>query len=242
MGPQAGLDLAQKLIASTGAENDQGHVPFVLFSLPGSVADRTAYLLGESDANPAYPIADQLESMAGLGVTVAVMACNTAHATPIFDVILQQLQARGVDIRLLHLIDETVAYLDRCCPTVGKVGVLGTRGTYQSRLYEQALDDAGFETILPDPEVRETMVQAAIYAPVFGIKATAGAVSGRARELVHAAIAHVGQRGAEAVVLGCTELPLAIAEPFVAGIQVIDPAQIIVERIKRLLRPGQVAD
>ena len=61
MGPQAGLDLAQKLIAATRADNDQDHVPFVLFSLPGSVADRTAYLLGVSGTNPAYAIADQLE-------------------------------------------------------------------------------------------------------------------------------------------------------------------------------------
>lgn len=242
MGPQAGVDLAGKLIASTRAEKDQDHIPFVLFSLPGSVADRTAYLLGGSDTNPAYAIADQLESMSGLGVTVAVMACNTAHAAPIFDVILQQLQERGVDIRLLHLVDEAVAYLGRNFPAIGKVGVLGTSGTYQSRLYEKALEGAGFETILPEAEIRAGMVQAATYDPGFGIKATAGAVSSKARELLRAAIVHVVERGAEAVILGCTELPLAIAEPIVEGIPVLDPALIMAERIARVSGPGQAAE
>jgi aspartate racemase len=241
MGPQAGIDLAQKLIASTRAENDQGHVPFVLFSLPGPVADRTAYLLGESDANPAYAIADQLESMSGLGVTVAVMACNTAHAAPIFDVILEQLRERQVNLRLLHLVSETVACLGRDYPDISKVGVLGTSGTYQSGLYERALEDAGLKTVLPEPDIREGIVHAAIYDTRFGIKATAGTVSVKALELVRSAIAHLGERGAEAVILGCTELPLVIDEPIVEGILVLDPARIMAERITRVLRPGRSA-
>ena len=241
MGPQAGVDLAHKLIAATRAGNDQDHIPFVLYSLPGSVADRTAYLLGDSDTNPAHAIADQLQSMSGLGVTVAVMACNTAHAAPIFDVIRQQLEARGIGIRLLHLVDETVAYLGRSFPAISKVGVLGTSGTYRSRLYERALEDAGFESILPEPEIRDEMVHAATYDPRFGIKATAGVISAKARELVHSAIAHVVDHGAEAVILGCTELPLAVTEPVVAGIPVLDPAQIIAARIIQVLRSGRAA-
>jgi aspartate racemase len=167
------------------------------------------------------------------------MACNTAHAAPIFNVILEQLQVRRIDIQLLHLVNETIEHLRRDHAAIGKVGVLSTRGAYRSRLYEQALEDAGVETILPDPDIRDEIVHAAIYARGFGIKATAGAVSAQARELVHAAIAQVGERGAEAVILGCTELALAIAEPFVEGIPVLDPARIIATRITRILRPGQ---
>jgi aspartate racemase len=239
MGPQAGLDLAHKLITSTRAENDQDHVPFVLFSLPGPVADRTEYLLGDSATNPAYAIADQLESMSGLGVTVAVIACNTAHAAPIFEVILELLREKQVDLPLLHLVDETIARLGHDFPAINRVGVLGTRGAYQSRLYEQALEKAGYETVLPEPDIREQMVHAAIYDSRFGIKATAGKVSAKSRELMRLAISHVGERGAEVVILGCTELPLAVAAPIVEGIPVLDPTQIIAERITRIFRPGR---
>ena len=96
MGPQAGLDMAEKLIAMTQTQCDQDHIPFLLFSLPDTVPDRTLYLLGKNSDNPAYAIADQFEKMSKMGVTLAVMACNTAHAPPIFDVVLQLLETRGV--------------------------------------------------------------------------------------------------------------------------------------------------
>lgn len=238
MGPQAGLDQAQKLVAMTPAESDQDHLSFVLFSMPGKVADRTAFLLGQTDVNPAHAIADQLEQMATLGVAVAAMACNTAHAAPIFDVVLDQLQARGVHIRILHLVDETVAHLRREYPDIGRVGVLGTRGAHQFGLYERALADAGLEAIVPDPAFREELLHAAVYDPGFGIKATSGAVSAQARELVSSAITHVRERGAAAVILGCTELPLAMNEPQYENIPVIDPARVVAARLTEVLAAG----
>ena len=92
MGPQAGLDMAEKLIAMTRAECDQDHLPFILFSLPECISDRTDFLLGKTDTNPAQAIAEQFEKMADMGVTIAVMACNTAYAGPIFDTALEILE------------------------------------------------------------------------------------------------------------------------------------------------------
>ncbi|MGD9020520.1 MAG: amino acid racemase [Lysobacterales bacterium] len=241
MGPQAGVDLAGKLISTARAGSDQDHLPFVLFSMPGQIADRTDYLLGNTDINPAHAIADQLETMSGLGVTVAVMACNTAHAAPIFDVILQQLRKNRVELQLLHLVHESVAYISREFPGIGKVGVLGTSGAHQSRLYEKALAGAGLEAVAPDPSFREEVLHAAVYDRDFGIKATAGEVSAKARGLILSALDHLNSRGAEAVILGCTELPLAINAPCVAGIPVLDPAQIVAERLVHMLRPDRSA-
>jgi len=45
------------------------------------------------------------------------------------------------------------------------------------------------------------------------------------------AIRHLKQRGAEAIVLGCTELPLAISDDVIDGMPILDPAKIIVERL-----------
>lgn len=237
MGPQAGVDMAEKLIAATRAGHDQDHLPFVLFSYPGTIPDRTAFLLGHTDANPAYPIADQLEKMAALGVTTAVMACNTAHADPIFEVILKQLQDRRIDLHLLHLVNETINHIHTHLPLVRRIGVLGTIGAYQSGLYEQALENAGLEAVLPEPVVREEMIQAAVYAHGFGIKSCAGKISGEARRRVHSAIKHLNKLGAEAVILGCTELPLAIEGDCIDGLPVLDPAQVVAAKLVKSVRP-----
>jgi len=240
MGPQAGLDMAEKLIAMTRTESDQDHIPFVLFSLPETVPDRTAFLLGKTATNPAYAIADQFENMSTMGVSIAVMACNTAHAGPIFDVALELLRAKGVELRILHLVRETVFHIRKIHPDVQRIGILGTQGTYQTRLYDQVLEDAGLEVVLPDPAVREHDIHAALYAPSFGIKTCPG-ITNEASSRIHSAIRHLQKHGAEAVILGCTELPLAIKEDQIDGMPILDPAKIIVEKLIRETYPEKLA-
>jgi len=240
MGPQAGLDMAEKLIAMTRTESDQDHIPFVLFSLPETVPDRTAFLLGKTATNPAYAIADQFENMSTMGVSIAVMACNTAHAGPIFDVALELLRAKGVELRILHLVRETVFHIRKIHPDVQRIGILGTQGTYQTRLYDQVLEDAGLEVVLPDPAVREHDIHAALYAPSFGIKTCPG-VTNEASSRIHSAIRHLQKHGAEAVILGCTELPLAIKEDQIDGMPILDPAKIIIEKLIRETYPDKLA-
>jgi aspartate racemase len=240
MGPQAGLDMADKLIALTQTQCDQDHLPFVLFSLPETVPDRSAFLLGKTETNPAYAIADQFEKMSEMGVSIAVMACNTAHASPIFDVALDLLRAKGVELRILHLINETMNHIREKHPQVKRVGILRTRGTYQSRLYDQAIEDVGLEVILPDQDVRENDIHAALYGPSFGIKTSPGAVTAEASRRVHNAIDHVITLGAEAIILGCTELPLAIKEDQINGIPIVDPAKVIVEKLIRETYPDRL--
>jgi len=241
MGPQAGLDLADKLISLTHTECDQDHIPFVLFSLPDLIPDRTSFLLGQTDLNPAYAIADQFEKMSAMGVTIAVMACNTAHAGPIFDLALGLLRKKEVGLQILHMVRETVIHIREVYPLVQRVGILATQGTYQTRLYDQALEDQGLQAILPDPAIREDDIHAALYAPAFGIKTCSGAVSEEASRRIRSAIGHLQGRGAEAVILGCTELPLAVQENEIDAIPVLDPARIVAEKLIRETFPDKLA-
>lgn len=240
MGPQAGIDMAEKLTAQTPARIDQEHVPFVLFSLPGRIPDRTSFLFGDVDINPAGSIADQFEKMAEIGVTTAVMACNTAHAGPIFDVAMEMLSKRGVDLRILHLIRETAAHIKREIPGVSRVGVLGTRGTYRLRLYDDALTREGLIPILPSDRVRDQHINQALYDPGYGLKAHSNPASEEARAHLITAIEDVLQKGAEAIVLGCTELPLAIKESSIGGLPILDPARIMVDLLIREVYPDRV--
>jgi aspartate racemase len=241
MGPQAGLDLAEKLIALTSAKCDQDHIPFVLFSLPDTVPDRTSFLLGKTDSNPAFAIADQLEKMSAMGVSIAAMACNTAHAEPIFDLAVGMLRNRGVELRILHMVRETVIHIRETYPEVQRVGILATQGTYQTRLYDQALEDEDLVPILPSAEIREDQIHTALYDPGFGIKTCSGTVTAEAVSRIRSAIHHVVGLGAEAVILGCTELPLAIREDQIDGIQILDPTRILAERLIRETYPDRLA-
>lgn len=231
LGPQAGLDLAEKLIRLTQAKQDQDHLPFVLFSMPEMVGDRTAYLLGHEETNPAYAIAEQLEKMASMGVTLAVMACNTAHAGPIFDVAQHLLRSKGIKLPILHMVKETVTYIREAYPEIRRVGILGTQGTYQTGLYSHALETAGLEAVVPNPDIREQQIHNALYSPGFGIKACSNPVSEEASNLVLAAIHHLQTLGAEAIILGCTELPLAVKENEIESMPILDPALIIAEKL-----------
>lgn len=243
MGPQAGLDLAEKLMGLTRISRDQDHLPFILFSLPEMVSDRTAFLLGRQPLNPARAIAEQFRQMASVGCTHAVMACNTAHAGPIFDAAMELLKESGVKLRILHMVRETVAYIAGHWPRMRRVGILGTQGTHKTRLYDRALEDAGLEAIVPEAGVRE-LVHEAIYSTEFGIKARPGVVSEAAVDRIRESIRHLLDLGAEAVILGCTELPLAVTEKQIDGIPVLDPAMIVAEKLimetypEKLLSPA----
>lgn len=240
MGPQAGLDLAAKLTRLTQANRDQDHLPFVLFSLPEMVGDRTAYLLDREETNPAHAIAEQLEKMSAMGITIAVIACNTAHAGPIFDVARDLLRNKGIDLPILHMVQETVGYIREAFPAVERVGILGTQGTYRAGLYDQALEAAGLAAIVPDPEIREQQIHKALYSPDFGIKACSDPVSDAASSRVRSAIGHLRTLGAEVVILGCTELPLAVKENEIDGIPILDPARVIAEKLIRETYPHKL--
>jgi len=178
--------------------------------------------------------------MADMGVTIAVMACNTAHAGPIFDKALELLQAKNVKLRILHLIDETIIHIKNRYPDIRRVGLLATQGTYKTRLYDQSLEAAGLQLVIPNEEVRVNDIHAALYDPSYGIKTCASPVTVQAMDRVRSAIDHVIQMGAEAVILGCTELPLAVKEDSIDEIPILDPAKIMAEKLVLETSPAKL--
>ena len=82
-GPFAGLDLATKILEQTDASCDQEYLPMVSVSTPGEIEDRTRYLLGESEENPAYALAKNFLDLQRMNSKVIGMPCNTAHAAPV---------------------------------------------------------------------------------------------------------------------------------------------------------------
>jgi aspartate racemase len=240
MGPAAGLDLVDKITAQTRAHGDHDHLPVALLSYPRRIVDRSTFLFGETDVNPGHAIAEITRQLERVGASVAGMPCNTAHAPAIFDTIVGDLRQTGHQIRLLHMIDETVRFMQAHTPYVQRVGTLSTLAVYDLRLHRDPLEAAGFDVVVPDEDVKREAVNRTIFDSVFGLKAQAHPVTPKARQNLLDAIRHLRDKGADAVVLGCTELPLA---PLVNGadgiddLLLIDPADILARALIREVAP-----
>ena len=239
VGPLAGLDLQRKIVAQTIAGRDQDHLPVLSVSWPGPIPDRTEYLLGRVAENPAYPILEQLRLLAEAGATVAGIPCNTAHAPAIFDVIRAGVAEFARPLRLLHMIDETAIHLATCHPTLRVVGVLSTTGTWRTRLYPAALEPRGYRVVVPDEALQVGAIHPAIYDPAYGVKA-AGRVTARARANLEQGIAALQEQGAEAIILGCTEMPIVFPEGAFEGLPLIAPTLVLARALIRAVDPSRL--
>jgi aspartate racemase len=228
VGTFAGIDLYRKIYKHTDARTDQDHLPVALVSVPAVVLDRTMFLMGEVEENPGIAIAGIINTLASAGAGVVGIPCNTAHSPVIFREILKRIPA---DIKLLNMIDEVGRHIAGEYPEIRKAGILGTNGTYLSKVYTDVLSSYNIESIYPEENKQKNMVHPAIYDKSYGIKAFSDPVSDRSRrDLLEVASALVHQ-GSEAIILGCSEIPLAIHETSIEKSIVIDSVSILAQAL-----------
>jgi len=227
VGPYAGLDLMKKVFDNTLARCDQDHVDALLFSYSSKIVDRTEYLEGHEQVNPAEAISEVLIRLDQAGARVAGIPCNTAHAAPIFDLILDRLQEKRAQISLLHMVRETVTFIRDHAGDIAKVGVLSTTGTYHSGVYREALFAEGFEVIQPTPEMQDRLIHPAIYHRKYGIKTKSTPVDPRATSNLQKGVDYLRHKGAQALIMGCTEIPLVKGELEMDKMLTVDPTEIL---------------
>ena len=208
MGPLATCDLMQKVITHTKAGRDQDYI-HIYADCNTDIPDRTAAILrdGEDPLPEMVKSAVRLQSM---GADLLIMPCNTAHY--FWEKITQ-----FIDIPLLHMPRETAKALKR--QGIQKVAVLATDGTVQCGIYDKALKDEGICPIYPN-EQEQALVMSLIYDCVKAGKPCS------VPEKVHAMAQRLQDEGAQALVLGCTELPIAFQELNVQ-VPTADPTEIL---------------
>jgi aspartate racemase len=238
-GPYAGLDLLTKILSQTDASRDQDHLTIMSLSGPGQIPDRTAYLLGDASTNPAEAIADQILLLEASGADIIGIPCNTAHAPPIFDTLRERLDQMGSSVLLLHMVQEVAHYLGQRHPLLARVGVLSTTGTYLARIYPENLSGFGLTVLVPDERTQTEEVHPAIYDPHYGIKAS-GRGTSRALEKLSTAARRLREQGAEAVILGCTEIPLAVQGSSLEGMPVVDATLVLARALVRAAAPEKL--
>jgi len=150
---------------------------------------------GEWDA-AGEALAHAARRVEAAGADCLVLCTNTMHrVAPAIE--------RAIGIPLLHIADATA--LEIKAAEIERIGLLGTRFTMEQEFYRgRMVEQHGLDVLIPDEADRET-VHRAIYDEL---------CLGQVREESRAAYAKIieglGARGAQGVILGCTEIPLLV--------------------------------
>ena len=215
MGPEATAYFYGLIIKNTKAEKDQEHIPVVIYANPG-VPERTAAVLGKGPS-PLPQLLEGIRVLKEAGADFIVMPCVTAHH--FYNEIM-----REVKVNFLNLVEETVLYALRKNPKLKKAGLVSSTGTLRARLFHEAFAREAVEIIEPQEEEQERVMEA-----IFGKEGVkAGYTSGKSREAIRDAARALIARGAEAVIAGCTEVPLVLKARDIE-VPLIEPLQILAE-------------
>lgn len=210
MGPEATIDLFYKIIKFTPAEKDQEHLRIIIDNNP-KIPDRTAAILGKGE-DPVPALQETAQNLEKAGADFIVIPCNTAHY------FLSSIQ-ESVNIPVLNMIEETAKETKKRIPQIKKVGLLASIGVYKSEIYHQRFKKFNIEVISPEEKDKEEIMKV-----IYTIKA--GDLSKRVKKNILKITQKLIDKGAEAIIAGCTEIPLILKEGDVS-VPLIDPTQIL---------------
>lgn len=148
-------------------------------------------------AGMAKILGDAAAGLEASGADCILIGTNTMHK------IAPEVQAR-VKVPLLHIVDVTArAILDA---GLSKVGLTGTRFTMEEAFYKERLASFGIECVIPSQEERED-----IHRIIFS-ELCQGVIDAESKTVMLDAIDALAQRGAQGVILGCTEIPMLVGQ------------------------------
>ena len=198
MGPLATADFLAKLAQLTPASIDQEHIPVLLYG-DCTIPDRTQSIVGKGPS-PLPQLLAGIEFLNRAGVRVICIPCNSAHCW--YD---DMAQASAVPV--LHIVKASAEQVRLKRPQARRVGVLSTYGTHQMGIYRQTLADLGYEVVTPTDDEFEQLVSPGI-----------AMIKGNQLDAAEAVFAQAAQRltarGAEIIILGCTEIPVGMQKQY----------------------------
>ena len=194
MGPLATVDLFKKIVEMTDSPADTEHL-HILVDNNTNIPDRTQAILYHGTD----PLPEMVRSALRLeygGADVLVMGCNTAHY-------FYSDLCRFLCVPLLNMLDETAKEAHK--RGISTVALLATDGTIQSGVYKVAFSKQGIRMLLPNQDEQRAVMRM-IYD---GVKAGVSTWEAGAIETM---LSRLASQGAQVVILGCTELPIAFQQ------------------------------
>ena len=212
MGPQASVYLYKLLIdisvSDFGARRNDEYPEILLYSVP--VPD----FISDSGNKSAVleMLKDRTDKLKLAGVGFGGIACNTAH------VLLPDLEKHS-GLRFVSVVNEVAREVKE-----ERVGLLGTPSTINSMIYEVALNKHKIEAILPS--AKQITLLECVIRRILGGELTEGD-----RKTLSTITDDLVRRGAEAIIVGCTELPLVF--PRSCKVPVYNSSEILARALLR---------
>lgn len=216
MGPQASARLVQLLVDLSakefGAKNCDDFPEIILDSIP--VPD---FIADKKNKNAALKILkERTRRMNKMRVGIFAISCNTAH------ILLDDIQSVS-RVPFVSMIDEIAKEVRMC--RIKKVGLLASPATFKSGIFQKAFGLEG--RLIIKPSDKDQLVLEKIIRKV---------IAGEIRKQDNLKLVEIAgslqKKGAEGIILGCTELPLVFLKRF--GIPVFDSLEILARALLKV--------
>ena len=209
MGTQAGLDFCNKLAIQYRGKIDQDYPLFYLYNksnIPGrpeSIGKTTGVLSDKSkniSSKRKYEkvlnsLVDGCKKLEKSKCKFIVIPCNTAHHW------YQDLQKR-IKIPIINMPKEVFNHTKKNCKKNSKIGLLATEGTLKTKVYDKIFNN-DYKLFFPNEKLQKKCVNKAIkYVKMGKVK--------QASKVIQPAINFLIKNKCKRIILGCTELPIAI--------------------------------
>ncbi len=208
MGPRATARFYELVTVMNSARSDQEHFDVIIVSYP-SIPDRTKFLLGESGEDPVPKINEAGAMLERCKADYIAIPCFTSHCYA---------DRFSFGVPLISIVDETIEELKR--RGIERFGLMATEGTVKTGLFARAAGASDLEIITPGTDAQRTVTDIIYNRIKRNLPPDTDAFEGVAASL--------RQRGAQAIVLGCTELSLVPMRDGENGF--LDPLKILAQR------------
>lgn len=225
MGPEATVDLMQRIIQLTPALDDMDHIRCIVDNNP-KVPSRIKAIIEGTGENPGPCMAEMGRRLESWGADFLVIPCNTAHY-------YHKDVNQAVEIPVIHLIDLVVDVVRQTEHRCRKIGILASPAIKITGLYETRFTPFGIEVIYPDPQPQEELLQV--------IKSVKKGETGKNIQNSYIRICeNLAAKGAETAIVACTELS-ALRDARLP-MKTLNASQILAMEILQVVKQGKQLD
>ncbi len=218
MGPEATVDLMQRIIDLTPASDDVDHIRCIVDNNP-KVPSRIKAIIEGGGEDPGPCMADMGQRLETWGADFLVIACNTAHH-------YYPVVKKSVNIPVIHIVERVTHHILKHYPEEDRIGILASPAVAITRLYKDEFMKHGLKDIWPDSEG-----QGALLEIIKAVKR--GETGSEVRETYKNIAAGLADKGVRIAVVACTELS-ALAETL--PVLTVDAAEVLAREIIDMAR------
>lgn len=218
MGPEATVDLMQRIIRLTPALDDIDHIRCIVDNNP-KVPSRIRAIIDGDGEDPGPCMADMGKRLENFGADFLAIACNTAH-------FYYEAVQEAVNIPVLNLIELVSNHIKEKSPQQGKVGILASPAVSMTGLYKKYLTKLDIEDVWPDSEYQEILFNV--------IKSVKKGELGPTVQMNYETVCeHLKSKGVSSAIVACTELSALRND---LPITTVDAAHILATKIVQMVK------